>query len=436
MCAILLPAVGSPAVRIPAWLQRAGGRVRPRATGVALCLALCVASAFAGAPRMQAEPHPDQWLPAGRPADGYFVIDNRWGRGSLEPGDYWQGIGTAPDAAGDGAIAFRLKWQWPQGDTEVKGYPAALFGRKPGHAGYGRAGRAGGTPEGEGEDDDEVARETGGDNGSDAEGQAQGARAGRAVRLPLQLPLPPLAALGAWQHNEVPSGQGQIAFDLWLQSDPVQGHGWQGASITHEIMVTLDHWGGYGAHDRPGGRNPGWYDHDVELGGRRYHVYITKGQDGCARYDFGTLDGSHGRSGWKLISFIPEQLPVAPGDVDLGAIVNHVASRSDSCGEPWATGDEHLVSVELGVEPVVGSGDLSVWNYRVASLGAPAVRAGLGSGGTGSVTERADAAPPPAGSGEARERSEGAREWSGRKKQERPVRWWRRLQPGRAAAPG
>ena len=41
--------------------------------------------------------------------------------------------------------------------------------------------------------------------------------------------------------------------------NPVQDHGFGAASITHEIMIPLENWGNYGAHNSlPGNRNPGW----------------------------------------------------------------------------------------------------------------------------------------------------------------------------------
>jgi hypothetical protein len=42
-----------------------------------------------------------------------------------------------------------------------------------------------------------------------------------------------------------------------------------------------------------------------------------------------------------------------------------VTTRRDVLGTPWANGNEHLVSVELGVEAQVGEGDIQVSNYRV-----------------------------------------------------------------------
>ena len=132
-------------------------------------------------------------------------------------------------------------------------------------------------------------------------------------------------------------------------------------------MIPLQLWGNYGAHNVPGGRNPGWYDHDATIGGVRYHVYVTKGSDGAFLYNFGGLNGNYGRTGWKMIAFLPAVMPVQPGEIDLAAIINYVTTRKDAHGNPWATGKEYVSSVELGVEPVVGSGDLVVSNYKVWS---------------------------------------------------------------------
>ncbi len=73
----------------------------------------------------------------------------------------------------------------------------------------------------------------------------------------------------------------------------------------------LANWGGYGAY--PDDRNPTWYDHDAVIGGRLFHVYCAKGSDGQLRYDFGGLDGTYGRYGWKMIAFVPDVMPLAPG---------------------------------------------------------------------------------------------------------------------------
>jgi hypothetical protein len=316
------------------------------AARLAVALAACMlsgvpsASAQVRAPRIDIQSVADQWLLAGSADDPYWVIDDRWGQGSIPASAFSQGVGAGSTA--DGRVAFRMQWRWPQGETEVKGFPAAVYGRKPGYASYTASLlRVGGLA-------------------------AANAAAPRGP-LPLRLPVPSLKAHGAFQHNTPPTGQGRLSFDLWLQSDERQGDRWQGASITHEIMVPLEHWGNYGAH--PSGRNPRWYDHDATIAGKLCHVYTTKDGDGCSRYTFGSLDETYGRTGWKLIIFIPDELPAAPGDVDLAAIVNHVATRKDACGQLWARCDEYLVSAELGVEPVVGTGDITVYDYRSSSSG-------------------------------------------------------------------
>ena len=312
---------------------------------IAACMSLGASPAVAQAPFIEIQSRAEQWLMAGSPDDPYWVIDNRWGQGSIPNGAFSQGVGGGSSA--DGRIAFRMHWQWPQGDTEVKGYPAALNGRKPGYAGY-------------------------------TTSLLQGARivpstaSATAGLFPLKLPVTPVKARVAFQHNSPPTGQGHLTFDIWLQSDARQDNGWTASSITHEIMIPLDLWGNYGAHNTPGGRNPGWYDHDATIAGKLYHVYITKDGDGCSRYNFGSLSGAYGKTGWKLIAFVPAQLPVPAGEIDLAAIINHVATRRDACGEPWARGDEYLVSAELGVEPVVGTGDISVYDYKLSNTGVTA----------------------------------------------------------------
>jgi hypothetical protein len=315
------------------------------AAALAACAALNVAPAVAQAPPIEIQSRAEQWLLAGSLDDPYWVIDNRWGQGSIPGGAFSQGVGGGSSA--DGRVAFRMQWQWPQGDTEVKGYPAALYGRKPGYAGYTAS----------------LLHSTGlaSPNGSATAGL-----------FPLKLPVTPVKAHVAFQHNSQPTGQGQLTFDLWLQSDARQDNGWLRSSITHEIMIPLALWGNYGAHNTPGGRNPGWYDHDATIAGKLYHVYITKDGDGCSRYNFGSLSGAYGKTGWKLIAFVPAELPVAPGEIDLAAIVNHVATRKDACGEPWARGDEYLVSAELGVEPVLGTGDITVYDYKLSNTGVTA----------------------------------------------------------------
>jgi hypothetical protein len=192
--------------------------------------------------------------------------------------------------------------------------------------------------------------------------------------LPLQLPLTPgsLDSKFAFVHNTPPTGAGQLAYEIWLQSAPAQDWGFTKSSVTHEIMIPLANWGNYGGWSGPNSRPPGWYDHDAWIDGRLYHVYATKGGDGALRYDWKWLEGTYGRTGWKLIAFVPVQMPINAGDLNLASFVNYIATRKDIYGTPWATGSEYVASVELGVEPVEGAGDITIYNYRVSSTSSSA----------------------------------------------------------------
>jgi hypothetical protein len=293
-----------------------------------------------------------QWhhLQFGNNNDAYWMEDNAWGEGGLiegtAPDQYEQNVGVYPPVGPNGEVAFRIKWRWPQGSTEVKGYPAVLSGRKPGY--YASNHLPGGQP---------VRLLDGTISYTAPSGYTPG------TFMPQQLPIPALTAQFARSDVAPPTGRGQLTFDIWLQSHPGQDSGWVNSSITHEIMIPLDNWGNYGVH--PSGRNPAWYDHDAVINGRLYHVYCTKGPDGVLRYDFGWLNGNYGRYGWKMIVFQPST-PISPGEIDLAAFINYLQTRRDAAGTPWAQGNEYLVSVELGVEPVVGSGDLVIYDYKLS----------------------------------------------------------------------
>lgn len=314
-----------------------------------LLSAVSLAVAAQTAPSIQVSNTKD-WLQVGNPLDAYWIENNPWGQGPLTEGtasnQYEQRIGRGTTVGPNGEVAFRTNWRWPQGTTEVKGYPSILYGRKPGY--YSTGNLVNGLP---------VRLPDGSISQTAPSGHTPG------TILPIQLPLKSLKSKFAYQHNATPTGQGQLTYDIWLQSNPKQDAGWGNASITHEIMIPLANWGNYGSH--AGGRNPSWYDHTATIGGRLYHVYATKGSDGCLRYNFGGLNGNYGKTGWKMIAFVPDQMPVAAGEIDLAAIINYLATRRDACGQPWGLGNEYVSSVELGVEPVVGTGDITVHNFKV-----------------------------------------------------------------------
>lgn len=130
-------------------------------------------------------------------------------------------------------------------------------------------------------------------------------------------------------------------------------------------MIPLVNWGGYGSH--PVGRNPGWYSHDAVIDGKLWHVYCTQNSAKRLDYNFSGLDGTFGKYGWKMIAFVPDVMPVPQGTViNIGALINYISTRVDSAGQPWALGNEYVVSCEIGVEQEVGAGDLRLYNYKVA----------------------------------------------------------------------
>ena len=249
--------------------------------------------------------------------------------------NYEQYTGVSPTVGANGEVAFRYSWKWPTCCNEIKSFPAMIYGAKPGY--YNSWTKPGGY-------DVKLP------NGSFSQVYPSGRTPGSF--LPLQLPLASLKTTFSYKHMSTPTGRGQLAYDVFLQSTATQANGF-GIGVTHEIMVPLDNWGGYGKYPT---RNPQWYDHDVTIDGRLYHVYIYKDSTGWVRSDWG--------GGWKFIVFQPDQ-PIAPGTLDLAKIVNYVTTRKDIYGNAWSTGREYAVSVELGVEPQSGTGDIQVSNYRV-----------------------------------------------------------------------
>jgi hypothetical protein len=287
---------------------------------------------------------PGTLLQVGRDNDAYWVEDGVWGPWGLTRDTftgiggttYEQYIGVSPEVGANGEVAFRLAWKWPSCCTEIKSFPSIISGAKPGFY------NSWTTPAGL---DLRLL------DGSYSQKYPSGATPG--TFFPLQLPIASLKTTANYRHVSTPTGRGHLAYDIFLQSSPTQVNGF-GTGITHEIIIPLDYWGGYGEH---GTRNPGWYDHDVTIDGRLFHVYAGKDSDGALRATWG--------GGWKFIVFEPSK-PIPPGtQLDLAKFINYTTTRRDVFGTPWANGNEYAVSVELGVEPQEGVGDIQVTNYRV-----------------------------------------------------------------------
>lgn len=323
----------------------------------------------AAMPLLKIETAQPDFLQVGRSDYAYWIADGIWGAKGMTRGTFTTTEGTTYETAysasrtvgPSGEIGWRSAWKFPDTPApcgpksdcyqEIKSYPAAMFGAKPGFAnpanmpggfkvrlwpgtGYSYAGTK--TP------------------GSFLPMKANGA-------------LPPIHSSFSYRHLVSPeNGKGQLTYDIWLQNTPKQCHGFNNCGeITHEIMIPVTYWGGYG---KCGSRNPAWEVKDargahkvVRLDGRDWCLYRT-------RHMGGTWDPVRQAKsgGWTLVVFEPME-PLPPDTVhrlNLSGFINHLTKESDADG-PWASGTEHLVSVELGAEVQLGVGDVEITSYRV-----------------------------------------------------------------------
>lgn len=263
----------------------------------------------------------------------YWFEDGVWGAGALTRGiytgltgtQYEQLIGVSPDLGPNGEVSGRVSWKWPTGSTEVKSYPSFVNGNKPGYQNSWIC------PAGE-----NVVLLDGTVRQIYPSGPTPNSI------FPLQLPIGTLMSSVDYVHNEEPTGRGHLTYDIWLQKTPTQEHGFNAkGEISHEIMIPQNSWGGYGKYPH---RNPTWYSHDAVIDGRLFHIYSNP-----------TFNGGQ----WHWVCFQPDQ-DIPPGiELNLGLFIDYLADRG------WSTGTEYCVSVECGVEPFDGTGDLNISNYRV-----------------------------------------------------------------------
>ena len=302
------------------------------------------------APAINVADRGDQYIQVG----DYWFEDGVWGAAGLTRvpaggyagltgSTYEHAIGVSQAIGPQGEVAGRMKWAVPTGTTEVKSYPSFIAGKKPGLGTLWTG--AGGTP---------VYLADG------SLGPTSPSGATPNTFFPLQLPLASLSGGFAFKHNAEPSGRGHLSYDIWLQNTPTQMHGFNSAhEITHEIMIPVTYWGNYGRSDRNAdgtfgrnqGRNPGWYDSDATIDGRLFHIYRPHNPDGSF-IPFG--------GGWRFIVFEPDQ-PMTPEQaqtLNLASFLNFLRTKG------WA-GSEWVSSVELGVETVEGTGDMSLYDYKV-----------------------------------------------------------------------
>ncbi|MBA2675203.1 CBM35 domain-containing protein [Ramlibacter sp.] len=287
------------------------------------------------------DPNPDL-LQVGNANYAYWIEDGVWGPGQLTRGTYTgltgsqyeTSYGRSQTVGPNGEVAWRSAWKWPTGTTEVKAYPSAVFGAKPGWYNTWR------TPGGH---EIRLLDET------YSQIYPSGPTPGTFLPMTANGALPPIYSSSTFTHLTPPTGRGHLSYDIWLQSSPQQVNGFTAPPISHEIMIPLNYWGNYGAHN--GGRNPGWYSHDVTLEGLLWHVYFVRNFAG----------------GWTFVVFEPDASlsENTARTLNLSTFINYLKTRTDSNGQLWANGTESLVSVELGVEPVEGVGDMQISNFRV-----------------------------------------------------------------------
>jgi hypothetical protein len=225
-------------------------------------------------------------------AGAYLVENNQWGKDGVY-GSYSQCVGNGGVAA-DGSVSARWTWTWPNGPNEVKGYPSIIYGQKPGFYS---------TP---------------------------GSNLPRRVN--------DLSSVtSSWSTRGWHSGTGQLTFDLWLQRDGAHYSSFLATPITHEIMVAVEPYGGYGLN-----RNPAWFVEEIVINGIRYRTYKAEG---------------FGPQGWRFLVF-QMLTPMVSGTLDFRPLFDYLKSRG------FIRGDEYLASVEFGSEIEQGSGDVTVDSFK------------------------------------------------------------------------
>jgi hypothetical protein len=218
-----------------------------------------------------------------------------WGKDGVY-GSYSQCAAIRGNA--DGSTSARWTWSWPDGPNEVKGYPAIIYGQKPGY------------------------QKTPG--------------SGLPVRLDLAQTI-----LTSWAEHSTYTGRGHLSYDLWLARDGDFHSGFNNNPLTHEIMLPVEPYGGYGLD-----RNPAWYIRDVTISGIPYKLYKADG--------FGTI-------GWRFIVFQPYAPIKAMNNLDWRPIFAYLKSIG------FIGGSEYLVSIELGTEVQYGTGDVIIDAFKATA---------------------------------------------------------------------
>jgi glycosyl hydrolase family 12 len=223
----------------------------------------------------------EAWLTAG----SYAVQNNQWGRGPIT--DYSQCVGMG-GVADDGSVSARWTWRWPKDPGEVKGYPAIVFGQKPGYPV---------TPN---------------------------------TNLPRQINA--ISQLtSAWSTRSTYTGRGQLTFDLWLTRDATRYPSFPQTPITHEVMVAVEPYGNYGLD-----RNPAWFVEEITINGVRYKTY---------KADNFPPGGSQQ---WRFLVF-QMLTPMTQGTLEFKPLFDYLKSRGFITGSEYLSSLEF--GTEPGAEP-------------------------------------------------------------------------------------
>lgn len=290
----------------------------------------------------------------------YWHSGNPFAVGALqqgpEPDQYEQSTGGFLQQ--DGKLAARLTGRWPYNKQPlVKALPSVVHGTLPGY------GLLNNKPGGIGWTNPPP---SGQESGNTHPG----------IWTPKQFPLGSYAIDLKFEALQT-SGRGALIVRAFCAAQQAQENSFNDNQVTHELIISLSSWGGYGNH--PSGRDAFWYDHLwTSPQGIQFAVYASKTYDmvgGVAGPNHAKLLPNYGSSGWKRIIFQPVNMPLQVTRLELADIFNHILDRQDVAGTPWATGNEWLMSTEIGVEAIEGTYDVTLWDLKMdlGAAGAPPV---------------------------------------------------------------
>ncbi|WP_224362959.1 GH12 family glycosyl hydrolase domain-containing protein [Hyalangium versicolor] len=231
----------------------------------------------------------DEALPV---AGSYAVHNNQWGRAGVS-GPYSQCVANGGVTA-DGSVSARWTWTWPEGPNDIKAYPAIVFGQKPGYPP---------TPN---------------------------------TNLPILVDAISQVT-SSWSTQSSYTGTGQLTFDLFLTRDADRYPTFNDTPITHEIMIAVEPYNGYGLD-----RNPAWFVEEITINGVLYKTYKAEG---------------FGVQGWRFLVF-QMQTPMMSGSLDLQPLFDYLRARG------FIQGNEYLSSIEFGSEVHQGTGDVTVDSFK------------------------------------------------------------------------